>query len=195
MLFLESRGGIKVDNLIFKKYLFIDEQNIFEIEISRLISSEEDVNELRSIYDTRFLLSTDYDKNYFYYSYIGTYLNQAKRYRDSVKFLEDAYDLQKNYTEREDIYRMRILSLYLEGLLSKEVSNTDLAKEVIEYGLEKNPNYPLLHYYKAKLLLLDGDKDGAKLALESFYENSSSVYINQDLPEPSEDKNLKVLLD
>jgi Tfp pilus assembly protein PilF len=61
------------------------------------------------------------------------------------------------------------------------------AKETFEYGLSKDPDYPMFHYNMACTFAEMNDEDNAIAFLKSAFKNKENMIAGEVMPDPSND--------
>ncbi len=74
------------------------------------------------------------------------------------------------------------------------VSTSQRAKDTFEYGVSKDPEYPLFYYNLACTYAEMSDTSAAEEYLRKAFENKANVLPGESLPDPRKDDSFKVLM-
>jgi hypothetical protein len=70
----------------------------------------------------------------------------------------------------------------------------DRAKATFDYGVEKDPTYPMFYYNLACLAAEKGDPEGAKANLKLTFQHRRNIIPGETLPDPHTDDSFQILL-
>jgi tetratricopeptide (TPR) repeat protein len=65
--------------------------------------------------------------------------------------------------------------------------NLKKAKATFEYGLSKDPDYPMFHYNMACTYAEMNDEDQAIVYLRSAFKNKENMIVGEAMPDPASD--------
>jgi tetratricopeptide (TPR) repeat protein len=106
-------------------------------------------------------------------------------YRAAIGPYRKALELEKQQPQLErDLWRVLVDNLGMSYGLTGDLAN---AKATFEYGLSKDPTYPLFHYFLACTYAEMGDLDSAIRYLKSAFANKRNLIAGEQMPDPATD--------
>lgn len=116
----------------------------------------------------------------------------AHQYREAIVPYQKALDIEKS-TPVLDKTRWRVLVDNL-GMSYGITGDLSRAKEVFEYGVSKDPEYPMFYYNLACVAAEKRDADDAKSFLKLAYAYRANMILGETLPDPRVDDSFQRLL-
>lgn len=106
-------------------------------------------------------------------------------YQRAIKPYQKAVDLEKGQpTLEKNIWRVVVDNL---GMAYGITGDLKKAKETLEYGLSKDPDYPMFHYNLACTYAEMKDEDQAITYLRNAFKNKENMIEGEEIPDPSAD--------
>lgn len=105
--------------------------------------------------------------------------------------LGSAYEKEKKMPSLKKELRIALVENYSNILRLK--GDFQKAVEVLDYGLSKDPNYPMYYWVRARILADYGDEDGTVNMLKKAVENREHTLSGEKLPDPRNDDAFKLL--
>ncbi|MBC7932535.1 MAG: hypothetical protein H7Z38_18405 [Rubrivivax sp.] len=110
-------------------------------------------------------------------------------YRAAIGPYRQALELEKtNPRLDKNLWRVLIDNL---GMAYGITGDTKTAKETFEYGLSKDPDYPMFHYLMACTYAETNDLDNAILYLKQAFARKQNIIPGERMPDPSTDDSFK----
>jgi len=106
-------------------------------------------------------------------------------YKNAIGPFRKALDLEKKQSKLEKkLWKVLIDDLGMSYGITGDLKS---AKETFEYGLSKEPNYPMFHYLMACTYAEMNDEDKAIEYLKSAFKNKENVIEGEEMPDPATD--------
>lgn len=106
-------------------------------------------------------------------------------YKSAIKPYQKALDLEDKYpTLEKSIWRVLVDNLGMSYGISGDLKK---AKETFEYGLSKDPDYPMFHYNMACTFAEMNDENNAIVYLKTAFKNKENMIAGEVMPDPSND--------
>lgn len=106
-------------------------------------------------------------------------------YQKAIEPYQRAFDLEKKEpTLEKKWWRVLVDNL---GMSYGMTGDLKKAKDVFEYGITKDPSYPLFHYNMACAYAESGDEEKAIAYLRSAFENKKNIISGEQIPDPATD--------
>jgi tetratricopeptide (TPR) repeat protein len=119
------------------------------------------------------------------YVRVGSAFFLKRDYKNAIKPYEKALDLEKKQSTLEKtIWRVLVDNL---GMAYGITGDLKKAKRTFEYGLSKDPDYPMFHYNMACTYAEMDDKDQAIAYLKSAFKNKKNMIAGEQMPSPAND--------
>lgn len=110
-------------------------------------------------------------------------------YRRAIKPYQKALDLEKKQpTLDKTLWRVLVDNL---GMAYGMTGDLQRAKETFEYGIAKDPDYPMFHYNMACTYAEMNDEDRAITYLRSAFRNKENVNEGERMPDPATDDSFR----
>jgi tetratricopeptide (TPR) repeat protein len=110
-------------------------------------------------------------------------------YKAAVAPYARALELERQSPQlSRDLWRVLVDNLTMSYGISGDLRR---AKETAEYGLSKDPDYPLFHYLLANTYAEMGDLDNTILYLKQAFARRRNVIAGEQLPDPRTDDSFK----
>jgi tetratricopeptide (TPR) repeat protein len=110
-------------------------------------------------------------------------------YKRAIPPYQRALDLEKKErTLNQNLWRVLIDNLGMSYGISGDLKK---AKETFEYGLSKDPKYPMFHYNLACTYGEMDDVDNAITYLKSAFENKQNMIKGERFPDPWTDSSFQ----
>jgi tetratricopeptide (TPR) repeat protein len=131
-------------------------------------------------------LQTDHDTTSRDYWRWGAIASNQTEYEKAAKYFQKSLDLEKNSPALEpEILRRMIADL---GLFYETSGDLAKAKETLEYGLSRYPDYPLYHYNMACVIAHTQKMDESLAELRLAYANPKKYPEDQARLDPRKDE-------
>src|SRR5919205_275564 len=115
----------------------------------------------------------------------GSALFMRRDYKGAVAPYAKALELEKQSPRLpRDLWRALVDNLTMSYGISGDLAR---AKETAEYGLTKDPDYPLFHYLLANTYAEMGDLDNTILYLRQAFARRKNVIPGEHMPDPRAD--------
>jgi len=115
------------------------------------------------------------------------YLNED--YKHAITGYQKALDLEKKQRMlNETLWRVLVDNLGMSYGLTGDLKK---AKETFEYGLSKDPKYPMFHYNMACTYAEMGDMDKTVSYLSQAFEYKANVIKGEKMPDPWKDSSFQ----
>lgn len=106
-------------------------------------------------------------------------------YKNAIEPYRKALELEKqNPRLPHDLWRVLVDNLGMSYGISGDLKS---AKETFEYGLSKEPDYPMFHYNMACTYAEMGDMDKAILYLKQAFAHKQNMIPGERMPDPASD--------
>jgi tetratricopeptide (TPR) repeat protein len=123
------------------------------------------------------------------YFVFGSLRYQERDYTRAAEYYQRALDLEKKESKLDRKYwKVLVDNLGMSYGISREFSR---AKEVFEYGISQDANYPLFYYNLACTYAEMDDLDNAINQLNKAFELRQNVLPGEKMPDPMEDDSFK----
>lgn len=110
-------------------------------------------------------------------------------YKQAVGPYSRALELEKQKPQLpRDIWRVLVDNLTMAYGISGDLKS---AKETAEYGLSKDPDYPMFHYLMANTYAEMGDLDNTILYLKQAFARKQNMNKGERMPDPATDDSFK----
>ncbi len=114
-------------------------------------------------------------------------------FRNAIVWYQKALDLEKKKrTLNQVFWRVLVDNLGMAYGISGKLRE---AKAVFEYGLSKEPSYPMFHYNLACTFAEMGEIDQAVASLKKAFEYKENMMPGEQIPNPRTDSSFKQFLD
>ena len=114
-------------------------------------------------------------------------------YRRAIPPYQKALDREKaNRTLGQNLWRVLVDNLGMAYGISGDLKK---AKETFEYGLSKDPKYPMFHYNMACTYGEMKDPDNAIVYLKQAFENKNNMIRGEKMPNPWTDSSFQRFMD
>ncbi len=159
-----------------------------EVEITKDRFKAEDARLFEAILDTVHLnpsyILTSYD-----HLAQGSLLYLGRDYRNAAKSYQRALDLEKQDSQLgPTLWHVLVDNLGMSYGMTGELGR---AKEIFEYGLSKDPAYPLFYYNLACTYAEMKELDNALAYLQKAFEYRKNVLPGEKMPDPTTDDSFK----
>ena len=122
----------------------------------------------------------------------GNDLFRPKDYKKSIEPYKKAYDLEKQDRKLDKKWWFIMLdSLAIAYGITGDLTSS---KEVMEYGISKEPKYPLFYYNLADSYGEQNDEANAIRNLRLAYKYKGNILEGEHIPEPTTDTSFKFLM-
>ncbi|HWW73946.1 MAG TPA: hypothetical protein VNZ44_01040, partial [Pyrinomonadaceae bacterium] len=119
----------------------------------------------------------------------GSLLFRRGEYGAAAVPYAKALEMEKQSTQLpRDLWRVLVDNLTMSYGVSGDLKR---AKETAEYGLTKDPDYPLFHYLLANTYAEMGDLDNTILYLKQAFARRQNVIAGEQMPDPRTDDSFK----
>lgn len=106
-------------------------------------------------------------------------------YKKAIKPYQKALDLEKQTPTLDNtLWRVLVDNLGMSYGITGDLTN---AKETFEYGLSKDPDYPMFHYNMACTYAEMNDEDQAITYLKTAFKNKDNMIEGEEMPDPATD--------
>lgn len=106
-------------------------------------------------------------------------------YKKAIEPYQKALDMEKKQpTLEKNLWRVLIDNL---GMSYGITGDLEKAKETLEYGLSKEPDYPMFHYLMACTYAEMNDEDKTIEYLKSAFKHKENVIKGEEMPDPAKD--------
>jgi len=106
-------------------------------------------------------------------------------FKKAIKPYQKALDLEKQQAKLDKtLWRVLVDNLGMSYGITGDLKK---AKETFEYGLSKDPTYPLFHYNMACTYAEMNDEDQAITYLKSAFKNKDNMIEGEEMPDPARD--------
>lgn len=123
---------------------------------------------------------------------IGSAFFLQKNYQKAIEPYQRALDLEKEQPKLDkNLWRVLIDNLAMSYGLTKQ---NEKAKEVLEYGISKDPDYPLFYYIMSCVYAETNDEDNAIVYLKRAFERKDNVIRGESMPDPAKDDSFQHLM-
>jgi len=107
------------------------------------------------------------------------------RYKQAIEPYQKALDLEKKESALEkNLWRVLVDNLGISYGITGDLKK---AKETFEYGLSKDPTYPMFHYNMACTYAEMNDRDNAIVWLRTAFEHRKNMIEGEQMPDPATD--------
>jgi tetratricopeptide (TPR) repeat protein len=161
-----------------------------DIHISKALFKPEDEVLFRALLDT--IRVVDYQQtirdNFFY----GTVAYNKNNYPLAIRYYEMALEAEKIKSElQKELWYALVDNLTMAYGLS---GNLQKARATADYGLTKDPEYPLFYYNQACTSAEEGDLESALRHLEGAFKYKTNMLKGEKFPDPAKDNSFKKFL-
>jgi tetratricopeptide (TPR) repeat protein len=119
----------------------------------------------------------------------GSVLFRRGDYKAAVVPYAKALESEKQSPQlSHDLWRVLVDNLTMSYGISGDLKR---ARETAEYGLSKDPDYPLFHYLLANTYAEMGDLDNTIFYLKQAFARRKNVIPGEQMPDPSTDDSFK----
>ena len=114
------------------------------------------------------------------------------QYREAIGPYQKALDIEKITPVLEkNLWRVLVDNLGMSYGITGDLSR---AKELFEYGVSKDPEYPMFYYNLARVSADKGDRDDAESFLKFAFQYRNNMIRGETLPDPRVDDSFQRLL-
>lgn len=122
----------------------------------------------------------------------GNELFYKKKYKEATEPYQKALDLEKvNPQLSKDFWHITIDNLSIAYGISGDLEK---AQKTIDYGISKDPDYPLFYYNMADIYGEKNDEDNAIAYLKKAYERKANLIPGEKIPNPETDDSFRNLM-
>lgn len=122
----------------------------------------------------------------------GNELFYKKKYQEATVPYQKALDLEKTSPQlSKDLWHITIDNLSIAYGISGDLEK---AKGVLDYGISKDPDYPLFYYNMADIYGEKNDEDNAIACLKKAYEHKANLIAGEKIPNPETDDSFRNLM-
>jgi tetratricopeptide (TPR) repeat protein len=115
----------------------------------------------------------------------GSAFYQRGNYQKAIEPYQKALDLEKAQPKIDkNMWRALVDNLAMSYGIS---GNLQKAKETLEYGLSKDPDYPMFYYIMANTYAEMNDEDNAIAYLKRAFERKGNMIAGETFPDPAKD--------
>lgn len=116
----------------------------------------------------------------------------ARQFSQSIGPYSKALAIEKvTPTLEKNLWRVLVDNL---GMAYGITLDFDHAKATFDYGVEKDPTYPMFYYNLACLAAEKGDPEGARANLKLAFQYRGNMILSETLPDPHTDDSFQILL-
>lgn len=124
-------------------------------------------------------------KSSYDYSQDGSAFFLKGNYQKAIEPYQKALDLEKAQPKLDkNLWRVLIDNLAMSYGIT---GNSLRAKETLEHGLSKDPDYPIFYYIMACVYAEMNDEDNAIVYLKRAYERKENMIAGETFPDPMTD--------
>lgn len=106
-------------------------------------------------------------------------------YKNAIEPYRKALELEKQNPQlSHNLWRVLVDNLGMAYGISGDLKS---AKETFEYGLSKEPDYPMFHYLMADTYAEMGDMDNTIIYLKQAYARKQNMIPGEQIPDPATD--------
>ena len=122
----------------------------------------------------------------------GSFYFMSQQYKESIAPYQQALDLEKtNPSLEKKLWYVLVDNLAMAYGITGDLANS---QTVIEYGISKDPNYPMFYYNLACVAAEKGDAAGAKTNLKLAYDRRANVLSGETLADARTDDSFQKLM-
>ena len=175
--------GMKVNQKNMNAYLVVDDYWI-DIHISKTDYQDSDEQYFRTIIDNVYV-DRDYtpsaDENLYY----GDLFYRQQQYKRAIPFFEKALTQEKQHpTLSRDFFKVLVDLLGISYGISGDLEKS---KEIFQWAITQEPEYPLFYYNLACGYAESDNMDDAIVNLRKAYQYKNNVLEGETLPDPGTD--------
>ncbi|HZS06951.1 MAG TPA: tetratricopeptide repeat protein [Blastocatellia bacterium] len=123
----------------------------------------------------------------------GSAFYLKRDFKNAIIWYQKALELEKkNQILDQTLWRVLVDNLGMSYGITGKLKE---AKAVFEYGLSKDPSYPMFHYNLACTFAEMGDVDQAVVSLRKAFEYKENMIPGEHIPNPRNDSSFKRFLD
>jgi len=160
------------------------------IMVSAKELKEGDEEAFYAVLDSVRIVETSNPVTSFDYYQIGHALILQKQFQSAIGPLTTALSLEQS-TRRLNQEQWRTLVVDLVDSFGV-TRNNSRAKELLDFGVSQDPNYPVFHFGLARYFALQGDLDNTISSLQRAFPNQNSMAPSDQLRNPMSDPTFKV---
>jgi len=124
-------------------------------------------------------------KSSYNYAREGSAFFLKGNYQKAIEPYQKAIDLEKEQPKLDkNLWRAVIDNLAMSYGIT---GNLPKAKETLEYGMSKDPDYPMFYYIMANVYGEANDEDNAIVYLKRAYERKGNMIPGETFPDPMKD--------
>ena len=128
-------------------------------------------------------------KSSYDYAQEGSAFFLKDNYQKAIEPYQKAVDLEKEQPKLDkNLWRAVTDNLAMSYGIT---GNLPKAKETLEYGMSKDPDYPMFFYIMANVYGEANDEDNAIVYLKRAYERKGNMIAGETLPDPMTDDSFK----
>lgn len=121
-------------------------------------------------------------KSSYDYAQEGSAFFLKGNYQKAIEPYQKAFDLEKEQPKLDkNLWRAVIDNLAMSYGIT---DNLPKAKETLEYGMSKDPDYPMFYYIMANIYGEVNDEDNAISYLKKAYERKGNMIVGETFPDP-----------
>jgi tetratricopeptide (TPR) repeat protein len=181
--FIREFKGQEINQKVVHAYLTSDEVWV-EIHLSKTGYRPTEPDPFASILSTVRMIA-DYTPGTMDYVQYGSLFYRDRNYAKAATWYQQALDLEKKESKLDvPIFRVLVDNLGMSYGIS---GNLQQAKDTFDYGLSRDPTYPLFYYNLACTYAEMNDLDRSLTYLKKAYEHRENVIKGEAMPDPRKD--------
>jgi len=185
--FIREYKRVKVNQKVVHAYLTSDEVWV-EIHLSKTGYQPSDPDPFASVLGTVHMLA-DYVPGTMDYFQWGTFFYRDHIYAKAAVYYQQALDFEKKDPKIESsLFRVLVDNLGMSYGMSGDLAK---AKETFDYGVSRDPVYPLFYYNLACTYAEMNDLSTSLEYLKKAFEHRDSVIAGEKMPDPRTDDSFK----
>lgn len=186
---IKEAQGMHVNQKHLNAY-FVNEDYWVDVHFSKMLYKPGDEKLFYSVIDTvKFTANETGSLDSFGYFRDGSAAFVRRDYKNAIEPYRKALELEKQSQQlSHDLWRVLIDNLGMAYGISGDLKS---AKETFEYGLSKEPDYPMFHYLMACTYAEQNDLDNAILYLKQAFARKQNMIRGEHIPDPSTDNSFQ----
>jgi tetratricopeptide (TPR) repeat protein len=122
----------------------------------------------------------------------GSFYFMSQQYKESIAPYQQAFDIEKvSPTLEKKLWYVLVDNLAMAYGITGDLANS---QKTIEYGISKDPNYPMFYYNLACVAAEKGDAAGAKTNLQLAYDRRANVLPGEAFADARTDDSFQKLM-
>jgi tetratricopeptide (TPR) repeat protein len=169
---------------------FVNGDYWVDVHFSKMLFKSGDEKLFYSILDTVKFTSTDSaSMDSLGYVREGSAFFVRGDYKEAIEPYRKALELEKQSPQlSQTLWRVLVDNLGMSYGISGDFKS---AKETFEYGLSKDPDYPMFHYLMACTYAETNDLDNTILYLKQAFARRQNIIVGEQMPDPATDDSFK----